>query len=219
MGSHDTSKFREAFAPLTWAVPYFDRPDWDLLPRRRTLVANTSGAVSDNYGAETLSGESRIHAWAELYPKIALTHTPVVDRTISLFKFGPGLSGFPNICHGGAIMTMIDEALGAMMLAKMREVEGTDQATFIERWDSMLGSEGGIEAGKLSMYMKDFFVTAKLDLKFLAPVLCPGVVGVECKLVEKTKDRMKIDAVMKDGKGRPLVRAESLWVQMGKAKL
>jgi acyl-coenzyme A thioesterase PaaI-like protein len=216
MDIYDTSKFREVFAPLEWAAPYLDHPDWDFFPRRRTFLARPPDASYDGYCVEALPGETRIQAWAELCPKIAsTTGAPAIDRTMSLYKFGAGLSGYINICHGGAIMSMMDEALGAMMLAKMREAEGIDQVTFIERWDMMWG----VEPGKMISGMKDFFVTAKLELKFLAPVMCPGVVGVECTLVEKTKNKMRINAVMKDGKGRPLVAAESLWVRTERGKL
>ena len=130
-------------------------------------------------------------------------------QTISLFKFGTGLNGFPGICHGGAVMALMDEALAFAMVAN--ELERTGRfvdPVFIEK----------LKQGRpLSEVLHGCMVTTKLDLQFLKPVLCPGIVGVDVEVTEMKGHKMRMVGVMKDGEGVPLVKAEGLWVRIGGA--
>lgn len=206
-------EFREAFAPVAWAAPYLDHPDWLVYPRRRSLNTPPPDRPFDRYCTNTLRANDGIEQWAELCQK-PTPGSNVVQRTISLFKFGPGLTGYQTICHGGAVMSMVDEALGHMMIATQREAAGMDAESWTKltdnSWDKPLG-----DGETLRTAMKGAFVTAQLNFSFVKTVLSPGVVGVECTLIEHKGHKMKISAVMKDGEGTPLVKAESLWIQLG----
>ncbi|KAF2829965.1 hypothetical protein CC86DRAFT_379456 [Ophiobolus disseminans] len=51
------------------------------------------------------------------------------QKTIPLVKYGIGLSGFPGACHGGALLTLIDEALAYVMVA---DKPGATRLNFME---------------------------------------------------------------------------------------
>jgi acyl-coenzyme A thioesterase PaaI-like protein len=138
----------------------------------------------------------------------------LVTRSVSLCKFGTGLMGFNTICHGGAVMTMMDDALGFAMIANEAEAAGVDT----DEWHTLDDGrvQAMLDAGKpLEEALRGFLVTAHLDVKFLKPVFCPGTVGIEVTLVEHKGHKMRFSAVMKDGNGTPLVKTEGLWVRLG----
>ena len=63
--------------------------------------------------------------------------------------------------------------------------------------------------------LKGRLATAGTNMKFLAPVLCPGVVGIETDVLEDKTNKMRMRAIMRDRQGRPVVQAEALWVRVG----
>lgn len=212
-----SDEFRAAFAPIEWAAPFLDHPDWLVYARRRTLKPRAPDTAYDNYCAVTLQSEDCIQQWAELSQKPSPGSRSVI-RTVTLFKYGIGLTGYQTICHGGAVMSMIDEALGNMMIAAQREAAGLNPDAWValtdNTWDTPIEDHASLRSR-----MKSAFVTAQLSFSFLKPVLSPGIVGVDVQLVEHKGNKMRINAVMKDGKGTALVKAESLWIRLGKEKL
>jgi acyl-CoA thioesterase FadM len=70
----------------------------------------------------------------------------------------------------------------------------------------------------LSEALAGLYLTASLEVKFLKPVLCPGVVGIETELLENKGRMMKMKATMKDGGGTPLLITSAVFVRLG-AKL
>lgn len=46
-------------------------------------------------------------------------------RSISVVFFGGGLSGWPGVVHGGAIATVLDEALGTVAVKSFPQKTGT----------------------------------------------------------------------------------------------
>jgi acyl-CoA thioesterase FadM len=109
-------------------------------------------------------------------------------------------------------MTLMDEALAFAMVANEIERQGV----FVKpTWKRAIA-----EGRPLAEILDGLMVTARLDMKFLKPVICPGVVGVEVVVLENMGHKMKLRGVMKDGNGTPLVQADGVWVRIGKiAKL
>jgi acyl-coenzyme A thioesterase PaaI-like protein len=196
----------EAFAPLEWALPHLKSPDWIVSERDRGV-----DPIADIFNRETIRANDGVQYWLELHPKPA--PGAAVERTVSLVKYGNGLSGFPGTVHGGALLTLMDEALAYVMVANQVGAKKTDFASLGNRRWKELHQQGRPP----SEVLEGWYVTAKMDIKFLKPVLCPGVVGIETELLENTGRRMKMRAVMKDGKGTPLLQADGTWVQIGGA--
>ncbi|KAF2259070.1 hypothetical protein CC78DRAFT_537371 [Lojkania enalia] len=153
-----------------------------------------------------------VQSWVELYKKPP-QGSKAVTKTISLCKYDSGLMGFTGICHGGAAMTLMDEALGFAMVANETEKLG-DWAKMSLDWAGLLK-----KGRPITEVLNGMMVTAKLDHTFLRPVLCPGIVGIEVVVLEDKEYKMRMRGVMKDGDGNPLLQADGLWVRIGGSRL
>lgn len=195
------------FESLQWARPYVSAPNWVIQER----IRGTSGDIeSDIFPSQTMRSYGGVQHWVEMYEKPA-PGSSEVKKAISMCKFGTGLGGFIGICHGGASMALMDEALGFAMIANENERLG-NWANTSSDWKK------AFDDGKPpSEALKGFMVTAKLDMKFLKPVLCPGVVGIEVDVLENKGHKMKLRGIMKDANGTPLLQADGLWVRLGGA--
>ncbi|KAF1962989.1 hypothetical protein CC80DRAFT_102274 [Byssothecium circinans] len=200
----------EAFATIKWATALLRSSEWNIRSRFRDFHLD---ADPDLFCRETMSANNGLQQWVELYENPAPGST-LTARTVSLCKFGEGLMGFPTTCHGGAVMTMMDEALGWAMIVQETMGSRTDPADWAKRYNenskSMLKERAPLEKA-----LKGYLVTAHLEMKFLRPVHCPGVVGIEVKIVEDKGYKMKLRAIIKNGDGTPLVQADALWVRLG----
>ncbi|KAF2865299.1 hypothetical protein BDV95DRAFT_586670 [Massariosphaeria phaeospora] len=194
----------EAFAPVTWATPFLTSPHWRVRERSRDMLPEDT----DRFVSDTIRSYNGIELWLELYEKPE-PGSETVTKTVTLIRFGLGLNGFPGICHGGAVMTIMDEALAFAMIANETVARG--------EWGGVLQARSSwiAEGRPLSEVLEGYLVTAKLDFKFLKPVLCPGVVGVEVDMLENKGHKMKMRAVMKDADGVPLMQADGVWVRIG----
>lgn len=201
-----TPEHLETFAPLQWAIPYLTSPNWVTHNRNRGAGP---GEDTDAFCRYTMRAHNGVQEWLELYEKPTLGNS--VKKSVSLCKFGPGLNGFPGIAHGGAILTLMDEALAYVMVANETLTNGVEFTKLgAETWREMLA-----DGRPPQEVLKGRFVTAKLDVKFLRPVLCPGVVGIEVEILENKGHKMTMRGIMKDGHGSPLMQVDGLWVKMG----
>jgi acyl-coenzyme A thioesterase PaaI-like protein len=202
--------YLEAFASLKWATPHLTSPAWDIRERDRGNFSIKDG--TDRYCRLALQCEQGISHWLEL-TQLPPPGSKVISKTVTLVKYGESLNGFPGILHGGAIMSLMDEALGFAMVASERSIYG-GFGTRPQDWKKMLA-----EGKPWAEVLKGNMVTAKMEVKFLKAVLCPGVVGIEVDILECKGHMMKVRGVMKDGEGVELVRADGLWVRIGGPRL
>jgi acyl-coenzyme A thioesterase PaaI-like protein len=195
----------EAFAPLQWATQYLESPDWVVRERTRGDIPKI-----DQFNRLTMRANDGVQHWLELHLRPAPGEH--VQKTVSLIKFGPGLGGFPGICHGGATLTLMDEGLAYITVADSRGENEDIPSMHRGRWSALHEQEK-----PLAEVLQGMYVTAKLDVKFLRPVPCPGLIGIETEATEITGPKMKMSAVMKDSKGTPLMQADGVWVRIGGA--
>ncbi|KAH8730417.1 hypothetical protein GQ44DRAFT_700278 [Phaeosphaeriaceae sp. PMI808] len=106
---------------------------------------------------------------------------------------------------------LVDEGLAYLWVANdIGESNPDITGLHASKWEKLQ------KQGKpLAEVLQGYWVTAKLDIKFLKPVPCPGIVGIETELVEKKANRMRMRATMKDEKGVPLLQADGVWVKIG----
>jgi acyl-coenzyme A thioesterase PaaI-like protein len=207
MSSVTRADWIEIFAPIKWATPYLTSPEWRVRTRDRGAGTDKSLDVFCN---QTLKANDGLQLWLELYKRPSKGSTTVA-KCVVLCKFGLGLGGFPGIAHGGSLMSLMDEALALAMIATETEKRGDGE------WQGV--SQESIKALKdrrpVAEVLKGYLVTAKLEMKFLQPVICPGIVGIEVDTLEDKGYRMIMRGVMKDGDGRPLLQADGIWVRIG----
>jgi hypothetical protein len=100
-----THEHIEVFAPVEWAISYLTSPEWQVSERMRG-----EAPLLDTFCRETIRQNDGVQHWLELHPKMAPGDD--IKRSISLVQFGSGISGFVSTAHGGALLTMMDEAVG-----------------------------------------------------------------------------------------------------------
>jgi acyl-coenzyme A thioesterase PaaI-like protein len=119
--------------------------------------------------------------------------------------------GFAGICHGGATLSFLDEGLGYSMVVNEAMNAGSAWSTM-----GIDDAFAAIKQGKpMDEVLKGLYVTAKLEIQFLQPVMVPGLVGIETQVLESKGHKMKMRAIMKDAKGTPLMQADGVWVKIG----
>ncbi|KAJ4368977.1 hypothetical protein N0V83_006059 [Neocucurbitaria cava] len=206
-----TSEDLEAFAPLQWVAPYLKSPNWVIRHRDRGSARDED---ADRFCRDTMRAHNGIQRWLEMYEQPAPGNK--LTLSISLCQFGPGFYGYPGIAHGGALLTLMDEALAGIMVANETIEHGVEFGRKVGiDWKKLLDEgKSPLEA------LESRLVTAKLDVKFLKPVLCPGLVGIQVEILEDKGHKMKIRGIMKNEKGTPLLQVDGLWVKLsGAAKL
>lgn len=197
-----TREHRDIFAPIKWAEPILTSPQWVGRERWRGELPRPI----DRYCRETVRSNDSISHWLELYEQPKSGHRTA--KSVTLCKFGNGFTGFAQIAHGGALLTLMDEALGFLMIANEVLEQGDDALTV-----KAMGKTGV----PIQEVLEGRLVTAKLDFKFMKPVFCPGMVGIEVEMLEHVGHKMKMRGVMKDENGVPLLQADGLWVRIGGA--
>ncbi|EUC46575.1 hypothetical protein COCMIDRAFT_4351 [Bipolaris oryzae ATCC 44560] len=204
-----TSEHLQAFAPLSWATPYLTSPKWMVCDRER---GSEPGEDTDRFCRDTMRANHGVQHWVELHEQPS-NPGGKITKSISLVKFGTGLNGFPGICHGGALFTLMDEAMCYIVVANTVVEHGVAfMKAGEEQWRLQLFH------GKLAQeILKGRLVTANMDTRVLAPVLCPGIVGIETDVLEDKGNKMRIRAIMRDRQGKPVVQTEGLWVRVGGA--
>ncbi|GAP90958.1 putative thioesterase superfamily protein [Rosellinia necatrix] len=102
---------RAYFAAIPWCARHFngDRIVTQTPPCR---ISKPTG--EDALFAHTLNSEITIGRMLQVYEE-PRSPKDRVDQIKVFIKLGNGLDGFPNVCHGGLVTTMLDEVIGALL--------------------------------------------------------------------------------------------------------
>lgn len=110
---------------------------------------------------------------------------PSTPDTILLVNLKEGLNGFANTAHGGAMCSLLDEALGMTAEAHRR----TDS-----------------EQKFPNLY------TAGMNLSFLAPVPTPSVLAIRSWMIKRDGRKWYLRAQLVDESNTVLMEADSIWL-------
>ncbi|KAI9676502.1 MAG: hypothetical protein M1817_000660 [Caeruleum heppii] len=179
---------------------YFQAIPWcaQLLAESGYTVARTASrepkhSTEDEFFAKTLNNSDIICACLTQCkdPRLAPDPvtgaiTPRVDEVRIFLSLRPGVNGYPHVCHGGVVATIMDEACGSLMSANKDLYDVT--------------------------VVREAAVTAKLSVSFLKPVKTPQTVLVTARLREVRGKKCYVDAELNDSNGVVLATAETLWI-------
>jgi len=115
----------------------------------------------------------------------------------ALFHLEGGLNGYPNICHGGIIATLLDEALGLAY------------GIFAQREHEIAEARGEKLSRAPSM-------TAELVTTYVRPLRTPQTVRIVIKGLRREGRKTFMEADVLDGEGVLLAKGTGLFVQLKK---
>lgn len=101
-----------------WAVALLKDPDW-MYAKTASRVPKASG--EDSFFAETLATNRTIQALHTLKPVQELEEDFAYREIKEIAVLGDGLNGFPQICHGGFVATLLDEVCGVLIVLNMEK--------------------------------------------------------------------------------------------------
>ncbi|KAK0619205.1 HotDog domain-containing protein [Immersiella caudata] len=138
--------------------------------------------------AETLNRPDAIKAYTVFYSQPA-NPQDLITEVGAFLTLGPMINGWRGICHGGIVMSIMDECLG--QLAAINRQRGV-----------------GSQAEQMTAY---------LNTKFLSPVRTSvegTTVMVRARTTKMEGRKQFVEGHMEDEKGTVLCRSEGLFVQL-----
>lgn len=144
-------------------------------------ISKASG--EDRFLAVTLEGNQSIEKW------ICLAQHPydaLIDRVRSLIVLGPGVDGYPGVCHGGLVATLMDESM-SILLGINKDLRPEE-----ERLNTL---------------------TVYLNTTYKKAVPTPSTILVEVKVVERQGRKRRPSAEMWD-KETLLAKAEAMFIEI-----
>ena len=139
--------------------------------------------------AETLNRPDAIAAFANFYSRPARPQD-LLTEVGAFLTLGPMLNGWRGICHGGIVMTIMDECLGQLAAINRQRGLGPDAEQ----------------------------MTAYLNTTFLSPVRTGTTVMVKARITKREGRKQFVEGHMEDANGVVLCRSEGLFIQL-KAKI
>ena len=170
------------FAAIPWCARHFggDRVTVEV-PFNRTIKASGE----DNLFADTLNSAQGISHMLQVYEE-PLSPTARIEEVKTFATLGSGLNGYASVCHGGLLMTILDEAMGQIVPVNQEK--------------------GRIPPGT--------HMTAYLNMRFFKPVPTPSTILVRARLAKSEGRKTFLEGTIEDENGVVYGRAESLFVQL-----
>ncbi|KAI1362976.1 thioesterase superfamily protein [Xylaria arbuscula] len=170
------------FAAIPWCTGHLggDRVIVKV-PFSRTIKASGE----DNLFADTLNSERGITHMLQVYEE-PLSPTEIIKEVKTFVTLGSGLNGYADVCHGGLLMAILDEAMGQIVPINQ--------------------DHGRIPPGT--------HMTAYLNMRFLKPVPTPATILVRARLTKVEGRKTFLEGIVEDEIGAICARAESLFVQL-----
>lgn len=154
-----------------------------LIPRSRRAKASTE----DELFSRTLNTPETFSAYVLFYEEPRDPHGRV-DEVKAFLTLNPGVNGYPGVCHGGIVATILDEVLGVLM--PLNQARGAQPPTV--------------------------HMTAYLHTTYLQPVRTPATVLVTTRINKVDGRKVLVEGSIWDEKSTRLARAEALFVELKK---
>ncbi|KPM45393.1 hypothetical protein AK830_g1220 [Neonectria ditissima] len=119
----------------------------------------------------------------------ALDPTRAITEIETLISVGDGVSGFPNVVHGGIVASLLDESMGAVF-------------------------DLNVTLGKEARAFQSNNVTGALNVTYLKPVPTNSVLHITVKVEEMNGRKTKIQCDLKDENHAVLAKCSSTWVAL-----
>jgi acyl-coenzyme A thioesterase PaaI-like protein len=105
------------------------------------------------------------------------------------FEIGSGVAGYPGVCHGGFVATMLDECMGILLNVN-------------QLYKNL---KSGID-GPLS------HMTGLLNVNYKSPVPTPGIILATAKISRQEGRKIWIEGTLQDSERKILATSDSLFI-------
>ncbi|KAI1127822.1 thioesterase superfamily protein [Nemania abortiva] len=172
----------EHFAAIPWCAHH--------LQGDRLVIATSPSRIlkptgEDALFSQTLNSESTIFRLLQAYEE-PLSSTQRVNEVKAFLTLGGGLNGYPNVCHGGLVTTILDEVIG-MLIPINQERKRIPGGTYM---------------------------TAYLNTSFVKPVPTPITILTRTWFTKVEGRKLFMQGTIEDENGVILVRADALYIQL-----
>ncbi|KAL6891855.1 HotDog domain-containing protein [Trichoderma evansii] len=173
------ANLKKSFSSTPWCSELLSNPDIEAcIPPCRV-----SGKDKYELWQETLNTSNTIREFLALHTKTEKPNSRILDIKL-LANLRNGLDGFPGVCHGGMITTLLDESMVSLIL---------------------------INVGRGALACP-WYGTVSLNMLFQRPVKTPATVLVAVNLDKVEGRKLYITATLQDGSGKALVKASAVFI-------
>ncbi|KAK7535188.1 HotDog domain-containing protein [Phyllosticta citribraziliensis] len=175
------------FLQIPWSAKLLADPDFELIP---TDSRTPKPTTEDSFIAETLQSQRTVRAWITQHRVPGDYPSCPIREARSFLQLGDGVCGFPGVCHGGMIATLLDEVTGVLLTANAKEV------------DNRAGTSVGLTA-----------FTAYLNVSYKKPLPAPGFALAVAKIKKIEGRKIYISSSLEDGLGAVFATAEIMFIE------
>jgi thioesterase superfamily protein 4 len=175
------------FNDIPWCAELIKDPSFEYSP---TYSRQPKDSGEDSFFAETLRTDRTIRRCLSVNSLPNPNLNPPIREVRTFLELGSGLNGYPNVCHGGFVATMLDEVMGVLL-------------TVNQQW--MKQHRG---AGEYITQM-----TVSLNIKYRRPVKTPGIILAVAKVIKTEPRKWWIRATIEDSRRTELAIGEALFIE------
>lgn len=163
---------------IPWCAEHLDRPNQVI----RSFSARRDKRSTQYLFTKVLNTPDALPHMLTLYDEPA--DGEVVNEVRALITLGRDVGGFEGICHGGMVMSLLDEVAGEL---------------------GALNQKSGVIDYKM-------VVTAYMNTKFHRPLLIPATVFSRTWVTKAEGRKFYVAVVIEDEKGNALASADALFM-------
>jgi acyl-coenzyme A thioesterase PaaI-like protein len=175
------------FKSIPWCAAIINDPKFTAAPTT-TRIPKKSG--EDAFFGKTLQTPDTVIRCLTVCSVPDDSLDPPIQEAIMFFEVGSGVNGYPNVCHGGFVATMLDEVTGTIL--NVNQVYGNNKT------------------GRNDLITH---MTGYLNTRYLAPVPAPGIILATAKVAKVEGRKLWINGTLEDSQRRVMAQAESLFIQ------
>jgi acyl-coenzyme A thioesterase PaaI-like protein len=138
---------------------------------------------ADKLFNSTLNTKSTIAEYVALYQQPQSQDKPIMELK-AILTLGSDVNGFPNVCHGGIVATLLDEVMGELINVNLKH-----------------------RTVKRTSYM-----TGYLNTSYKGKVTTPGTYLVVARMSKVDGRKLFISATVENGQGKVLAKGEALFI-------
>ncbi|KAJ9137544.1 hypothetical protein NKR23_g9098 [Pleurostoma richardsiae] len=169
------------FMSIPWCAELLSKPN---LVVSEAYSRRTKPGTGDSLISRTLKTSDTISSFITFH-NAPDSPTELITEVRALLTLGSLINGFPDVCHGGIVMTIMDEVISLLVPANQ--------------------GRGNLAKGAVMM-------TAYLNSTFVQPVRTPGTILVTARLTRVEGRKYFMDAKVEDSEGMLLTKSEALFV-------